>query len=291
MAGYLDKEVVLKFALKTKARYEDDTSAADVLESLKVGIENGEFDATFPLLFPAWEVKFKEQREELDRIQKCNSGLRAQVRDLEQEISQLKTQTVSCVRDKVVVENRDLHEKIALLAAELDRKNVAGSMQAAELFKESQEVIRLRKELRRANDQHLEEEREIRQLHEKLGQKCPISGYAGCCRIMEERDELRSRVVYLERSSNVQKKQQAQENDPWKNRSAGMRCRTCMYFAVKTTTTSESKAQYAAGQIALAGKYGQIVGRCRRHAPTMNGYPVVFEDDWCGDHKIDETKV
>jgi hypothetical protein len=64
-----------------------------------------------------------------------------------------------------------------------------------------------------------------------------------------------------------------------------------MYFAVKTTTTSESKAQYAAGQIALAGKYGQIVGRCRRHAPTMNGYPVVFEDDWCGDHKLDESKI
>lgn len=23
----------------------------------------------------------------------------------------------------------------------------------------------------------------------------------------------------------------------------------------------------------------------------MNGYPVVFENDWCGDHKLDETKV
>lgn len=33
------------------------------------------------------------------------------------------------------------------------------------------------------------------------------------------------------------------------------------------------------------------VGRCRRHAPTMNGYPVVFDDDWCGDHKLDEHKV
>ena len=33
------------------------------------------------------------------------------------------------------------------------------------------------------------------------------------------------------------------------------------------------------------------VGRCRRHAPTMNGYPVVMLDDWCGDHKLDETKV
>jgi hypothetical protein len=31
------------------------------------------------------------------------------------------------------------------------------------------------------------------------------------------------------------------------------------------------------------------VGRCRRHAPTMNGYPVVYKYDWCGDHKLDET--
>lgn len=30
------------------------------------------------------------------------------------------------------------------------------------------------------------------------------------------------------------------------------------------------------------------LGRCRRHAPTMNGYPVVFESDWCGDHKLNE---
>jgi hypothetical protein len=35
----------------------------------------------------------------------------------------------------------------------------------------------------------------------------------------------------------------------------------------------------------------KVVGRCRRHAPTMSGYPAVFEDDWCGDHKVDETKI
>jgi hypothetical protein len=34
-----------------------------------------------------------------------------------------------------------------------------------------------------------------------------------------------------------------------------------------------------------------VLGRCRRHAPTMSGYPVVFENDWCGDHKLDEDKV
>ena len=33
------------------------------------------------------------------------------------------------------------------------------------------------------------------------------------------------------------------------------------------------------------------LGRCRRRAPTMNGYPVVYMTDWCGDHKLDESKV
>jgi hypothetical protein len=33
------------------------------------------------------------------------------------------------------------------------------------------------------------------------------------------------------------------------------------------------------------------VGRCRRHAPTMSGWPVMFVGDWCGDHKLDENKV
>jgi hypothetical protein len=39
------------------------------------------------------------------------------------------------------------------------------------------------------------------------------------------------------------------------------------------------------------GEQQPTLGRCRRHAPTMSGYPVVFETDWCGDHKLDETKV
>ncbi len=26
-------------------------------------------------------------------------------------------------------------------------------------------------------------------------------------------------------------------------------------------------------------------------APTMNGYPVVFVGDWCGDHKLNEEAV
>jgi len=55
-------------------------------------------------------------------------------------------------------------------------------------------------------------------------------------------------------------------DDPWQHRIAGMRCSTCMWFVEKANG----------------------VGRCRRHAPTMNGYPVVYLSDWCGDHKFDE---
>jgi hypothetical protein len=58
--------------------------------------------------------------------------------------------------------------------------------------------------------------------------------------------------------------------DLWAHRSENMRCRTCMWFVAKAVPK---------------------VGRCRRHAPTMSGYPAVFAEDWCGDHKIDETRV
>ena len=63
--------------------------------------------------------------------------------------------------------------------------------------------------------------------------------------------------------------------DPWTHRSDGMRCKTCMWFIPKEPNN----------------KLGYDLGRCRRHAPTMNGYPVVFVNDWCGDHKLDENKI
>jgi hypothetical protein len=49
-------------------------------------------------------------------------------------------------------------------------------------------------------------------------------------------------------------------------------------------------------QIVKPGTIGEAdpvyhLGRCRRHAPTINGYPVVFVNDWCGDHKLDENKA
>lgn len=64
-------------------------------------------------------------------------------------------------------------------------------------------------------------------------------------------------------------------DDPWKHRASGMRCGTCMWFA---------------GKVRADGEQGSL-GRCRRHAPTMNGYPAVFLTDWCGDHKLDENKM
>jgi len=63
-------------------------------------------------------------------------------------------------------------------------------------------------------------------------------------------------------------------NDPWKHRSKRMSCETCMWFVFKQ---ADDKPNH--------------VGRCRRHAPTMSGYPVVFGTDWCGDHKLDENRA
>ncbi|MHC1696880.1 MAG: hypothetical protein AB9919_02200 [Geobacteraceae bacterium] len=59
--------------------------------------------------------------------------------------------------------------------------------------------------------------------------------------------------------------------DPWAHRTVGMRCATCLWFCPKGNRLD--------------------FGRCRRHAPTMSGYPAVYATDWCGDHKMDESKI
>jgi hypothetical protein len=61
--------------------------------------------------------------------------------------------------------------------------------------------------------------------------------------------------------------------DNWAHRATGMRCHTCMFFVVKMTEP---------GPLPPSG----ALGRCRRHAPTLGGYPAVYEMDWCGDHKV-----
>ena len=62
------------------------------------------------------------------------------------------------------------------------------------------------------------------------------------------------------------------QGDPWAHRSVYMKCITCMHFVRKASINPNA-----------------IIGRCRRHAPTMSGYPVVLTTDWCGDHKLTEN--
>lgn len=53
--------------------------------------------------------------------------------------------------------------------------------------------------------------------------------------------------------------------DVWKMFDNSMRCGTCMYGVPKEGN----------------------LGRCRRNAPTIKGYPVVnMSNDFCGDHKL-----
>lgn len=57
------------------------------------------------------------------------------------------------------------------------------------------------------------------------------------------------------------------KKDYWGNRNYQMTCGRCIYFLLKRS----------------------IIGRCKRHAPTNTGYPVVFVDEpGCGDFKLDE---
>lgn len=64
-------------------------------------------------------------------------------------------------------------------------------------------------------------------------------------------------------------------DDGWAHRSKGMRCVTCMWFVSKKPPEGQETAV--------------PLGRCRRHAPTLSGFPVVFPTDWCGDHKLSEA--
>ena len=58
--------------------------------------------------------------------------------------------------------------------------------------------------------------------------------------------------------------------DFWANREIRMVCGTCMYFLPKK----------------------KDLGRCKRHCPTMQGYPAVFKDEpGCGDHKLNENAI
>lgn len=78
--------------------------------------------------------------------------------------------------------------------------------------------------------------------------------------------------------------------DPWMNRSEKMKCQTCMWFVLKAAPVGFLKTS-PGGVVEQDMLPADGLGRCRKRAPTMDGYPVVFPTDWCGDHKLDETKL
>ncbi len=67
--------------------------------------------------------------------------------------------------------------------------------------------------------------------------------------------------------------------DNWQHRDPAMECATCMWFVEKKRTTGSD------------GEDDTLFGRCRKRAPTLNGYPAVFGTDFCGDHKLDENRI
>ena len=86
--------------------------------------------------------------------------------------------------------------------------------------------------------------------------------------------------LYDQRQTSEDQVDQTTSSDPWKHRSQKMTCSTCMWFVVKSLPP-----------ITPQGPKTHALGRCRRHAPELGGFPAVFTTDWCGDHKLDETKL
>jgi hypothetical protein len=72
--------------------------------------------------------------------------------------------------------------------------------------------------------------------------------------------------------------------DPWNNRVNGMKCKSCMWFVPKKVLKKNPLYPMEEDPI-------YHLGRCRKHAPTINGYPAVFVNDWCGDHKLNENMI
>lgn len=80
--------------------------------------------------------------------------------------------------------------------------------------------------------------------------------------------------------------------DNWQHRGKKMLCETCMWWVKKVDTryvVMDPNNPQANTNIPPVSQ--QVLGRCRRHAPTMSGWPAVFSTDWCGNHKLDETKI
>lgn len=85
--------------------------------------------------------------------------------------------------------------------------------------------------------------------------------------------------------------------DCWKHRGSDMRCATCMWYVQKQKMEVVPEYTFEHGTNAydktcdVVKTENVILGRCRKNAPTMEGYPVVYPGDWCGQHKLDENKL
>lgn len=92
--------------------------------------------------------------------------------------------------------------------------------------------------------------------------------------------ELHDKVEEIQARAIIEtlEEEEGKMDDNWEHRSANMGCDNCMWFVGKRQRMQKE------------GDFFKI-GRCRRHAPTMSGWPVMFANDWCGDHKLDENKV
>jgi len=82
--------------------------------------------------------------------------------------------------------------------------------------------------------------------------------------------------------------------DLWIHRSENMRCKTCMFFVPKIPAGPGQVVAVKGDRPITASEFFKAppfdLGRCRRHAPTLSGWPAVFVNDFCGDHKLDENK-
>jgi hypothetical protein len=67
--------------------------------------------------------------------------------------------------------------------------------------------------------------------------------------------------------------------DNWSDRETQMVCATCVFYVEK------GKAKRVCDSKSALKSFG----RCRKHAPTLNGWPAMFDTDWCGDHKLDKA--
>lgn len=79
---------------------------------------------------------------------------------------------------------------------------------------------------------------------------------------IELQKENKSLKVTLSELVGLDSKQKG-SSDLWANLNT-YKCGTCRFYVPKD----------------------EALGRCRRNAPTMMGYPVVYENDWCGEHKM-----